>query len=380
MPGSVSTPGGPRALIYRDHLLPFSETFILSQADAMRVYSPFFAGRRRVPGIDLGGYETTVVNEGGAKGWAREARFLAGRPPADFATRLESLSPEVMHAHFGPDGVNALPLQSRLGLPLVVTFHGYDATQGTALRNGLPAWRYGRRRPQLADRAASLLAVSNHIREQLIELGMPASRIRVHRIGVDLAKFTPAALEERQPIVLGAGRFVEKKGFEFLIDAMAEVQRVSPETELVLIGSGKLGGELKARASRRLGSFRIFGPCPPREITRWMRRARVLAAPSVTDRFGNTEGLPITVVEALASGLPVVATRHAGIPEAVVDGESGFLVPERDIEALAERILDLVRDDAGWKGMSASCRRIAERDFDLAAQTKQLEEIYAGAA
>jgi colanic acid/amylovoran biosynthesis glycosyltransferase len=372
----VSKPGGPRALIYRDHLLPFSETFILNQANATSAYSPFFAGRRRVGGIDLSGYETIVVNEGGARGWAREASYLSGHPPRDFVARLESFSPRVMHAHFGPDGVNALPLQSRLNVPLIVTFHGYDATRGTELRNGLPAWRYGRRRPQLVDRAVTLLAVSNRIRENLLALGIPESRIRVHRIGVDLTKFSPAPFEEREPVVLGVGRFVEKKGFEFLIDAMAEVQRASPETELVLIGSGKLEGDLRARASRKLKSFRIFGPCSPGEITGWMKRARLLAAPSVTDRSGNTEGLPITVVEALASGLPVVATRHAGIPEAVVDGVCGFLVPERDAGTLAERILEVVHDDTGWKAMSDAGREIAQRDFDLAAQTKKLEAIY----
>lgn len=370
---------GPRALIYRDHLLPFSETFILSQANALRSYSPFFAGRRRVEGIDLSGYETAVVNEGGARGKAREARYLCGRPPRDFVARLESLSPVLMHAHFGPDAVNALPLQSRLDLPLVVTFHGYDASQRAELRNGLMAWRYGHLRHLLVDRAASLLAVSNHIREKLVALGIPGSRIRVHRIGVDLTNFSPAPLEKREPVVLGVGRFVEKKGFEFLIDAMAAVQRASPETELVLIGSGELEGDLRARASRKLQSFRIFGPCPAEEITGWMKRARLLAAPSVTDSSGNTEGLPITVVEALASGLPAVATRHAGIPEAVADGESGFLVPERDVEALADRILDLVRDDAGWEAMSAASRAIAEREFDLTAQTGKLEEIYAEA-
>jgi glycosyltransferase involved in cell wall biosynthesis len=373
-------PDGPRALIYRDHLLPFSETFILNQADAMRTYAPFFAGRRRVPGIDLAGYTAVVVNDGGQRGWAREIRHLAGRPPADYVARLASFAPRVIHAHFGPDAVNALPLQRRLDLPLVVTFHGYDATRGTALRNGLSAWRYGRRRPLMVDSAAVLLAVSERIRDNLVALGIPSARIRVHRIGVDLTKFTPAPLEERQPVVLGVGRFVEKKGFATLIEAMAEVQRSSPEAELVLIGDGQLGEELRARAAQKLKSFRIFGPCPPDEIAAWMKRARLLAAPSIVDSAGNTEGLPITIVEALASGLPVVATRHAGIPEAVADGVSGFLVEERNAEALAARIGEIVDDDAGWQEMSVASRGIAARDFDLATQTGQLEQIYAEVA
>jgi len=373
-------PGGPRALIYRDHLLPFSETFILNQADAMRTYAPFFAGRRRVAGIGLTEQTALVVNEGGLRGWTREARHLAGYPPRDYVEQLASFSPRLIHAHFGPDGVNALPLQSRLDLPLIVTFHGYDATRGIALRNGLPAWRYGRRRPLLVERASALLAVSNRIRDNLVSLGVPDSRIRVHRIGVDLTKFTPAPQAERKPVVLGVGRFVEKKGFADLIDAMAEVQRSWPETELVLIGDGALADELRNRAARKLKAFRIFGPCPPEDIAGWMKRARLLAAPSVIDSAGNTEGLPITIVEALASGLPVVATRHAGIPEAVADGVSGFLVEEGDRAALAARIEEVVSNDSDWEQMSVASREIAARDFDLARQTEKLEQIYAEVA
>lgn len=328
-------------------------------------------------GIDLAGREAVIVNEGGPMGKPREARHLLGHPPGDFLARLEAHSPSLLHAHFGTSAVNALPLQRRLGLPLLVTFHGYDATQRSELRNGVMAWRYGRRRPQLTERADTLLAVSDHIRERVIALGVPESRVQTHYIGVDLDKFTPAPLNQREPIVLGVGRFVEKKGFEYLIDAMAEVQRSLPDLELVLIGSGELEADLRARAAAKLSSFRIFGPCAPEEVTEWMRRARVLVAPSVVDRSGNTEGLPITILEALASGLPVVASRHAGIPEAVIDGESGFLVDERDTTGLARRIVELAGDDAGWAALSASCRLTAERTFDLATQTRQLENLYA---
>lgn len=158
----------PRALIYRDHLLPFSETFILSQVDALRSYAAVLAGRVRVDGIDLAGRETIVVNEGGLFGKSREVRHLLGHPPGDFVTRLESTSPSLLHAHFGTSAVNALPLQSRLDVPLVVTFHGYDATQRSELRNGLMAWRYGRLRHRLADTASCMLAVSDYIRERAI--------------------------------------------------------------------------------------------------------------------------------------------------------------------------------------------------------------------
>jgi glycosyltransferase involved in cell wall biosynthesis len=108
-----------------------------------------------------------------------------------------------------------------------------------------------------------------------------------------------------------------------------------------------------------------------------MGAARVLAAPSVTSRSGDTEGLPMTVVEALATGTPVVGSRHAGIPEAVIDGRTGLLVPEGDDEALADGLLKVLSKDELWDDLSAAGRAHAERAFDLHRQTEALEDLYA---
>jgi colanic acid/amylovoran biosynthesis glycosyltransferase len=365
-----------RVLIYRDLLLPFSETFILNQANAMSAYGPVFVGRRRVQGIDLDGHDVAVAATGGWGRGIRELRHALGSPPADLLASLAALKPALLHAHFGPDALSALALQRRLGVPLIATFHGYDATQQTTLRQGPEMWLYGRRRPTLAARSARILAVSDHIRTRLIGLGFPSRLVQTHYIGVDLEQFSPAPLAERESVVLAVGRFVEKKGFEFLIDAIGEVQRQVPNTELILIGSGPLEAQLRRRAAARLDSHRIFGPCGQDVIRGWMQRARVLAVPSVTSRSGDTEGLPIALLEALASGLPVVASHHAGIPEAVDDGSSGYLVAERDVPTLAARIADLLGDDAMWQRFSAASRRVVEQKFDLAAQTRRLEAIY----
>ena len=367
----------PRVLIYRDRLLPFSETFVLSQTRALVNYEPLLVGRTRVSGVDVSGCEMALAGGSGALGRVRRFQHACGRPPGMLVRQLAGHSPVLIHAHFGPDGLNAWPLSMRLDVPLLVTFHGYDATQLGRLRDGVLAWRYRRRRPLLAQRATRLLAVSEHIRSALIDAGMPPQQISTHYIGVDVASFSPAPLEEREPVVLGVGRFIEKKGFEILIDAMSVVRRELPEAKLVLIGSGPLRDRLERRAQLHPGSFELLGPCRPAEVRAWMRRARVLAVPSVTARSGETEGLPISLVEGLASGLPVVASRHAGIPEAIDDGSSGFLVAERNTSALAGRLLQILTDDARWKHMSAAARLTAERRFDLRAQTTALEEIYA---
>ena len=365
-------------LIYRDFLLSFSETFILSQGAALSRYRPVFVGRRRVPGLDLGRHSIEVVNEGGIRGGVHETQYRLGLPPRPFLDRLSAMKPTLMHAPFGPDALNALPLRRRLGLPLVVTFHGYDATQHGRLADGLASWRYVRRRHRLAEEADCILAVSNFIRDRLLAAGFSDDHVQTHRIGVDTAEFTVGAERSRGPVVLGVGRFVEKKGFEFLIDAMGAVQREHPDSELILIGTGPLHDGLRQRAARTLGKHQFLGSCPRSTVAHWMQRARVLAVPSVTAASGDTEGLPTTLVEGLASGLPAVGTRHAGIPEAIIEGETGFLVPERDVHALGSRIGSLLGDNAMWSRFSEASRRLATLSFDLKTQTSRLEEIYEG--
>jgi glycosyltransferase involved in cell wall biosynthesis len=376
MRASAFSPQAPRVIVYRDRLLPFSETFVLAQANAMTGYAPVLAGRRLVRGVDLEGQIRVVASQGGLRGAASEARLLAGRPPAGLVESLAAHEPALIHAHFGPDALSALPLGRRLEVPLVVTFHGYDATESVDISQGASMWLYGLRRPGIPRRAARILAVSDYIRTRLLGLGFPPDRVQTHYIGVDTGSFEVAPLENRGRIVLAVGRFVEKKGFEHLIDAMAEVQRRVPGSELVLIGSGPREGALRRRAGAALGAHRIFGPCDAAEVRRWMARARVLAVPSVESRSGDTEGLPIVVLEALASGLPVVGSRHAGIPEAVQDGRSGHLVPERDAAALAARLADVLEDDGRWSAFSRQARRSVEARFELRAQTRELEAIY----
>jgi glycosyltransferase involved in cell wall biosynthesis len=283
----------PAVFVYRDRILSYSETFILNQARALHRFAPVFVGRQRVPGLALDGQEVVVAGRSGLLGGADGLAQFVGRPRARFLTRLAGLAPALIHAHFGRDGVSALPLKDRLRVPLIVTFHGYDATQRVGWREGPLAWNYGRRRPRLAERADRVIAVSDHIHARLLDLGFPPERVTTHRIGVDLRCFAPEpASSERRPVVLAVGRFVEKKGFGYLIEAMAAVQARRPDSELVLIGDGPLRRDLERQAARLLRRACFTGPCPPEQVTEWMRRAAVLAVPSVTSASGDTEGLP----------------------------------------------------------------------------------------
>lgn len=369
--------GRPTAAIYREFLVPSSETFILNQTRALRRYQPILVGRRRIDGLDLRELTCEVVNPGDRRGGVNEVAHRLGFVPRTFARRLARRRPRLLHAHFGPDALNALPLCRRLGLPLIVTFHGYDAYQQPDLVTDPRHWVFAARRSLLAREATCVLTASAHMRERLLEAGFPAAKVRAHYIGVDTKRFAPGPSERREPVVLGVGRFVEKKGFADLIEAMSAVVRAVPRARLVLVGGGPLERALRERARGAAPSAIEFtGPLPPSEVIAWMRRASVIAVPSVTARSGDTEATTMTVLEGMASGLPAVATRHGGIPETVSDDVNGLLVPERDRDALAAALVSVLSDHELWRRLSAASRRVVEERFDLATQTRRLEDIY----
>ena len=293
-----------------------------------------------------------------------------------FHRKVAARKAEILHAHFAVDAVHALPLIRHLGIPAVVTLHGYDVTitdeaSGATMRGA----HYLKHRKELWNEASAFLCVSEFIRKAAIKAGFPESKLVVHHIGIDRQSFYPGS-QERQPLVLFVGRLTEKKGCDQLLRAMKQVQQKLPDTQLVIIGFGDLRSSLEELARSLEVKCSFLGPQPAAEVREWMRKARVLCAPSVTAANGDSEGLPTVVVEAHAMGLPVVGYRHAGIPEIVKDGVTGLLSDEGDVDSLAHGLLRYLTDDALWHASSEAAGRQVERNFDLAAQTRELESIY----
>jgi glycosyltransferase involved in cell wall biosynthesis len=263
-----------------------------------------------------------------------------------------------------------------MGIPMVVTFHGYDLAETYAVSAGLNSWIYGKRRPSLFKQADRIVAVSENHRDKLVGMGADARKIVVHHIGVDVERFSPAPLIARDGTVLAVGRMVEKKGLSGLVSAMARVQETRPDAKLEVIGDGPLREALTAQAADQGVRVEFLGAQPSDVVRDAMKRARVFALPSVTSAAGDTEAVTIAMLEAMASGAPVVASRHAGIPEAIEDSISGLLVEERDVDGLATALLRVLADDDVWHRLSTGGRdRVADR-FDLRKQTSQLEETY----
>lgn len=350
----------PVVLIFRGPIFNPSETFVRGHALGLKRYQPLIVGRE-----NKGGIPTLLADR------------VMIRPAIGL---LRSLAPALVHAHFATDGLRAVAVADALGVPLVTSLRGYDVSRSRAdlLRSGRLSWmRYALFQRHLMARGDLFLAVSDALRAQAIARGFPAERTLVHYNGVDLVRFRPGADHEAATI-LHVGRLVAKKGTTVLLRAFAAVLNAHPGARLLILGDGPLRTRLERLAGELgVGQSVIFaGARQPDEIAGFMRDATLLVAPSRTARGGDAEGLPNVVVEAMASGLPVVATDHGGIAEAVAEGENGFLVAEGEAEPLAGRIGDLLADAALRARMGAAGRRIAEREFGAARWSARLEDHY----
>jgi glycosyltransferase involved in cell wall biosynthesis len=287
----------------------------------------------------------------------------------------------IMHGHWVvPGGVIAAAARPRL--PLVVSLHGSDmfVAERVGLARALAA--------RVFRRAGRVTACSADLAQRAISLGADPDRIDVVPYGVDSARFAPRPDERKTrrsalrmppdaPLLFTAGRLVRKKGFEHLIDAMSLIDAGTPPV-LAIAGTGDLANELQARA-RSAGladRVRLLGNLAQDEVAGWFAAADVAVVPSVHDDLGNVDGLPNTVLEALASATPLIATRAGGIGTLVEDDRTGLLVPERDAPALARAIASLLRDPARGQRIGREARAMIEARCGWDTVAERFETAY----
>lgn len=373
----------PAVAIFAEPLIAPSMTFIRDQASALTEFTPLYVSPQWAsPSLDVPPDRAVVLCDDPQASplWnrLRQVPFkVFGYDPA-FFRRVAAHRPVLLHAHFGPAGLTALPLARWLRIPLIVTFHGYDATVADAhlARSHFRVRAYLRNRHVLQKEAALFITVSEFLRKQLIARSFPEERITVHYTGVDRKFFVPAPSVLRDPVVLFVGRLTEKKGCAYLLRAMHEVENRVPAAELVVVGDGPLRQELQALAKKTLRKCRFQGWQPPETVREWMNRARVFCVPSVRAATGDGEGFGMVFAEAQAMGLPVASFRSGGVPEAVLDGETGLLAAEGDWRSLASNILTLLSNDNLWRSMSEAGQKRVREFFDLDKQTAKLEQTY----
>ncbi|TLS53471.1 colanic acid biosynthesis glycosyltransferase WcaL [Paenibacillus antri] len=289
---------------------------------------------------------------------------------------LKRLRVAGLHVHHGTLAPPFQFLKEKYGVPMFVGFRGNDATaypkKDEEYRKAL------RKLFAVGDR---FFPVCEHLKKEIVRLGCPEDRIRVLYGGVDLSRFEfrPRYVQDGKKIrFLAVGRFVEKKGFDDLIRAFAEVKKRREKAKLVLVGQGPCEAQYRRLISRLglEGSVKIKGWVDYRGIQEMYYRSHVFCAPSVTDRDGNQEGIPNTLKEAMATGMPVVSTMHAGIPELVDSSKSGLLVPERSPAKLAEAMIWLAEHPERWKELGGNARKKVETDFNLSVQLRKQKAYY----
>jgi len=366
----------PAVVVYTHTLLGPSMTFILSHALGLRRYSAVFAGSHRVEGLQLPAGRAFAANRGGRLGPAEEYLFRRFGVTGRLSRSLRAFRPKLVHAHFGQSGSAGLSLSEALDVPLVVTFHGQDATiNDEEARRSLRGREFLRGRSRVIARASLIIAVSDFIRERLLEKGYPPAKVVTHRNGIDVDFFHRGGLA-REPVVVFVGRFVEKKGCEFLLRALGMLRGRGITVKGVVIGDGPLRPELERLAVHTGADVEFMGFLPLAEVRQWLGRASVVVVPSVTASDGNSEGLPTVILEAQAMGTPVVATRHAGNAEGVAEGRSAILVDERDSQGLSEAIRFFVEHPSAIESFGAAGRAFVETRFSIAGQVSGLESLY----
>ena len=379
----------PAVLIFRTRLLPYSETFIATQGRGLDRYRPVFTGFHLVEGGPeyLGDADRVLLEDSGVFPSLAKGLFkLTGRVPPGWLAEMKRRSPVLVHAHFGHNGAQAIPIAEALGIPLIVTYQGADITVA-------PSEKSHAERKLVFSHATRVLGVSQFMVDRLVEAGCPAEKAQVAYTGVNTDRFRPAngglqrdgvpegALAKVDAfrhgrVVLFVGRLVEKKGLHHAIRAMVAVRERVPDAQLMVVGDGPLRGEWESLAEQLGAPVTFLGLQPPAVVSALMQAASVFVSPSVVAENGDQEGLPNTIFESIASGLPVVAFPSGGSAEAIDEGVSGFVLSFGDVEGLALRLGDILSDDDLRTRLSAGAREQAVRRFSLPVVTAHLEAIY----
>jgi colanic acid/amylovoran biosynthesis glycosyltransferase len=371
--------------LYLRHFLSLSETFVYRQLEGISsVFDPIVL-TAFVHNPDLYPVDRLYAKPKGLAGrvytrlQTTVGRRFSAITPAQrhyWTARLVEHRARLVHAHFGHFGLDMLAIARALEIPLLVTFHGMDASW---LLNDA---RYTRGLADLFD-YAHVITISQDMARRLGPYGVKSSRLDVHYIGVPVDNFefverTPVAdkFKRGEPVeFVQVSNFVEKKGHMFTVEAFGRHLEKYPDHILTLAGDGPLRGDIEALCAAKgiTDRIRFTGRVIKTQVNELMRRADVFLHHSVTSANGDMEGIPTVIMEAMSTGLIVVSTFHSGIPELVDDGVDGYLVDERDVGSYVDVLGRLADCDPA---MPSRARVKIENEFNMVIQNEKLRRIY----
>ena len=345
--------------------MPDSGKSVLNVKRALRAVPPLLRCCLRAPGLVPRvlssanyGYQAASLST-----LYRLARLTAARGKFD-----------LLHAHYGPVGHSYLFARELWGRPFVVSFYGYDCF-AVPRQDGPDVYR------NLFAAADHVFILADVMGKHLQTLGCPAQKQRKLPVGVRVADFAFAErkLSPGEPVrLITIARFVEKKGIEYALRAIAQVRTKGKTLHYDLIGDGPLRPRIEEllRELQLHDVVTLHGYCESQRVRELMATAHLLLLPSVAAADGDQECTPVSLMDAQAAGLPVLSTVHSGIPEVAPDGLSGFLVPERDVNALAERLLFMVEHPELWPELGRAGHRHVEQNYNCDRLSRQTVELY----
>lgn len=346
----------------RRHYLPFSQTFIYDEITHIK-------NLRK--GIVTYLLEDDISEFPFPK---EDMHFLEEWSPAGFDKYFDekkTFHTDLFHAEFGFDAIPLVFSYRFRDVPLVVSFRGFDIS---VLAKGNPGvYR------KIFTRAQAVLVRSEAMKKEIVDLGCPGNKVLVHHSGIDTERFNFVEREYQNiKNILSIGRFVDKKGLRYGIRALAKFMKKYPYIKYYIYGDGPLRDSLEIEIENSDVCERVYlgGRLYRREIPSKLYNADIFLLPSITSCNGDHEGIPVALMEAMSTGLPIISTKSAGIPELVEDGVSGFLAEERDIDGLYDNLCFLMENPDLCYYMGKNGRKKIEKDYNINIQTELLEQIY----
>lgn len=277
---------------------------------------------------------------------------------------------DIVLANYGISGVKLLPICRSLKIPLVVYFYGFDAFHHSTLA------KYKKSYLELFNCASAIIVVSEDMREQLIGLGAQQGKLSLIPCGADIEKFSQTHPALNKPAFIAIGRFTEKKAPHLTIKAFHKVNKIIPDARLVMIGEGEPLFDQCKKLVQNLeleNTVEFAGKKTHQETVEYLKKARAFVQHSITADDGDKEGTPVAILEAEASGLPIVSTLHGGIKDAVIHEKTGFLVKEGDTEAMGEYMIKLAQEPELADQMGKEGRAHVQLNYEL---NQQIEKLY----
>jgi colanic acid/amylovoran biosynthesis glycosyltransferase len=365
---------GPVVCIISPDENAYSETFIRNHIERLPAKVKLLYGGWFPTHLEDGRQFSSSKLSQRAIGYASSQLF--GLSPQYFKKKalkkfLQGNRVDVVLAEYGPTGASIIESCVEADVPLVVHFHGFDAYDHQTLEKHEASYQ------RMFAAAGAIIAVSRDMERQLLKLGAPREKLFYSPYGVDTELFSDAEPAASQPIFLAVGRFVDKKAPHLTLLAFKKLWERCPDARLKMIGDGPLWEACKQLAGA-LGishAVEFLGPRSQTEVALTMRQARAFVQHSIRTTYGDSEGTPLTVLEAGAAGLPVVATRHAGIQDVVTDGETGLLVNEGDVEGMARSMIRLAEDVELARRLGAAARKRIVAEWSIEKSTDRLWSI-----